>query len=62
MTRPPVAAGLTEDMVRAALVEANGSPTGAARILNVGRQTVIYWIRTRAIKIERVVLPADDAA
>lgn len=50
--------GLTEDKVRAALTLAGGSPTEAARLLGVGRQTVIYWMRTRKIVIERVVRPA----
>jgi len=55
-------AGLTEESVREALRATAGSPSAAARILGVGRQTVIYWIRTRNIRIERVVLPADDTA
>jgi len=59
MTRkPPKAVGLTEEKVRAALTLAGGSPTEAARLLGVGRQAVIYWIRTRNIVIERVVKPA----
>lgn len=60
--RPPISAGLSEERVRAALEEAEGSPTRAARLLGVGRQTVIYWIRTRKIEVRRVVMPAEDTA
>ena len=56
--RPPKTVGLTEEKVRAALTLSGGSPTEAARLLGVGRQTVIYWMRTRGIVIERVVRPA----
>lgn len=60
--RPPTSVGLTEEAVRAALIAANGSPTAAARALGVGRSAVIYWIRTRNIRVQRVVLPADEPA
>ena len=60
--RPPISAGLSEESVRAALEQADGSPTGAARLLGVGRGTVIYWIRTRKIEVRRVVMPAEDSA
>jgi hypothetical protein len=53
--RPPTHAGLTEEKVRAALIAADGSPTHAARMLGVGRQTIIYWMNTRNIIIKRSV-------
>lgn len=49
---------LTAERVRAALIAASGSPSKAAAILGVSRQTVHEWIRKADIRIERrVVLP-----
>lgn len=51
--KPPVNVGLDAEKVAAALVLADGSPTGAARILGVTRNTVKYWIDRSDIIIER---------
>jgi hypothetical protein len=53
--RPSTRVGLTEEKVRAALIAADGSPTRAARMLGVGRGTIIYWMNTRNIVIKRHV-------
>ena len=50
---------LTEEQVRKALADADGSPTKAARLLGVSRQTVYRYIERFGIT-RRVVL--DDAA
>lgn len=50
MTNP-----LTAERVRAALEEAGGSPTKAARILGCSRTTVYDWMRKHSIEIARVV-------
>ena len=56
MTRkPPVHAGLSEEIVRRALIAAEGSPTRAAEILRVQRGTILYWMRTRNITVKRSV-------
>lgn len=50
---------LTPEKVRAALVAGDGSPTKAARILGVSRQTVHDWMKKKDIRVKRVV---DEAA
>lgn len=50
------AAGLTAEKVRAALIAADGSPTRAAVILGVSRQTVHAWMRKHAIRVEKRVV------
>lgn len=54
-TRRP-APGLTAEKVRAALIVGNGSPTKAAAILGVTRQTVHEWMRNHEIRVERKVV------
>lgn len=46
---------MTVEKVQAALEEANGSVTKAARILGVSRPTVYEWIERG--RIERVIRP-----
>ena len=53
--KPPRNIGLTAEKVHAALIAADGSPTHAARMLGVTRNTIIYWMRTRKITVRRVV-------
>jgi transcriptional regulator of acetoin/glycerol metabolism len=47
---------LTPEKVRAALIAGDGSPTKAALILKVSRQTVHTWMRKHAIRVERRVV------
>lgn len=51
--------GLTVEKVRAALVAADGSPTRAALMLGVSRQTIHAWMK-KGIKVERRVV--EEAA
>ena len=51
--------GLTLEKVRDALERADGSPSKAAVILGVSRQTVHAWMR-KGIKVERRVI--EEAA
>jgi transcriptional regulator of acetoin/glycerol metabolism len=48
--------GLTSAKVRAALVAADGSPTKAAAMLGVSRQTIHDWMKKDGIKVERRVV------
>lgn len=57
--KPPLNVGLTAEKVAAALTLANGSPTGAARILGVTRNTVNYW-RDRAGLTTKVTVDIPD--
>lgn len=47
---------LTPEKVRAALIAADGSPSKAAAMLNVSRQTVHEWMRKHEIRVERRVV------
>lgn len=47
---------LTPEKVRAALIAGDGSPSKAAVILGVSRQTVHAWMRKHAIRVERRVV------
>lgn len=60
--RPTTKIGLSEERVREALAASDGSPTKAARLLGVGRGTILYWIRSRRIEVRRVVMPAEEPA
>lgn len=50
--------GLTVEKVQAALEQANGSVTEAARLLGCSRPTVYDWIRRG--QIVRVVRPPEE--
>lgn len=50
---------LTVERVRAALIAADGSPSKAAEILGVSRQTVHDWMRKHDIRVERRVVVPD---
>jgi transcriptional regulator of acetoin/glycerol metabolism len=47
---------LTAEKVRAALIAGDGSPTKAAAILGVSRQTIHSWMRSKGIRVERRVI------
>ena len=49
---------LTAERIRTALVDSDGSVTGAARLLGYSRQTVHEWMKTHDIRVERVVRKA----
>lgn len=51
---------LTAEKVTAALVAGDGSPTKAAAILGVSRQTIHDWMRKKGIR-RRVVIDGEDA-
>lgn len=51
--------GLTVEKVRSALVLSDGSPTKAAAMLGVSRQTIHEWMK-KGIKVERRVV--EEAA
>jgi len=48
--------GLTVEKVRAALIVGNGSPTKAAAVLGVSRQTIHDWMKKHHIVVERRVV------
>lgn len=50
------AAPLTPEKVRAALIAGDGSPSKAAHILGVSRQTIHAWMRKHQIRVERRVV------
>lgn len=56
MTTGGPAPALTPEKVRAALIVGNGSPSKAAAVLGVSRQTVHEWMRKHSIKVERRVV------
>ena len=47
---------LTPEKVRAALIAGDGSPTKAAVILKVSRQTIHAWMKKHDIRVERRVV------
>lgn len=47
---------LTAEKVRAALIACDGSPTRAAKLLNVSRQTIHEWMRKHDIRVEKRVV------
>lgn len=47
---------LTPEKVRAALIAGDGSPSKAADILGVSRQTIHNWMRKHGIRVERRVV------
>jgi transcriptional regulator of acetoin/glycerol metabolism len=49
---------LTAEKVRAALIAGGGSPSRAAALLGVSRQTVHAWMRKHQIRVERRVVKA----
>jgi transcriptional regulator of acetoin/glycerol metabolism len=51
-----VSSTLTAEKVRAALIATDGSPTKAAALLGVSRQTVHAWMRKHDIRVERRVV------
>lgn len=53
--RPARSRPLTARIVREALIRSEASPTRAAALLKVSRQTVHAWMRASGIAIERVV-------
>lgn len=60
--KPSSQLGLTVEQVTAALTEAQGSPTRAARILGVTRNTVLYWIRTRKLSRSVIIVKGGNEA
>jgi len=64
MTRqPPTRKGLNAEKVAAALLLADGSPTRAARMLGVTRNTINYWVERGHIVIETsTTVSRHDAA
>lgn len=58
--KPSIRVGLTAEKVRAALVLCDGSPTHAAKMLGVGRNTIVYWMRKANLR--RVATIEDTAA
>lgn len=57
-----VSSTLTVEKVRAALIAAGGSPTKAAELLGVSRQTVHTWMRDNGIRVERRVVVTESGA
>lgn len=53
---------MTVEKVRAALIAAGGSPTKAAELLGVSRQTVHTWMRDNGIRVERRVVVTESGA
>jgi transcriptional regulator of acetoin/glycerol metabolism len=47
---------LTIERVRAALIACEGSPTKAASMLGVSRQTIHKWMRKHDIRVERRIV------
>jgi len=47
---------LTPEKVRAALIAGDGSPTRAAEMLGVSRQTIHDWMKRYQIRVERRVV------
>lgn len=61
MTRkPPLNVGLNAEKVQAALTLVDGSPTRAARLLGVTRNTIVYWMDRGGMKRQVTIVQDDD--